>query len=252
MGRWKAAGEASGVDFMEDEPIGQEYDVRDRRPMPPREWAVMRWFTDIAIRLGLSANAVSVLSVVFALLSAAAMLATAHTVGVPQRLLWLAGAIGIELRAFCNLLDGMVAVKTRTASPVGELYNEVPDRLSDVAMLVGLGYAAGSNPTLGWMAAGAAVWVAYIRAQLAASGAGQDYCGPMAKPMRMQLVALVCVVLAFAPAAWQRSVVFKEQGEFVGPGLPELTLLIVFAGGIVTGVRRLLRGSRRLKQGAHP
>ncbi|MEM1028159.1 MAG: CDP-alcohol phosphatidyltransferase family protein [Planctomycetota bacterium] len=239
---------------MAEETENAGYEVHDRRPMPPREWAVMRGFTDGAIRLGLSANAVSVLSVVFAGLGAAATVATASTVGVPQRLLWLAGAVGIELRAFCNLLDGMVAVKTQTASPVGELYNEVPDRLSDIAMLVGLGYAAGSSPTLGWAAATAAVLVAYVRAQGAASGAGQDYCGPMAKPVRMQIVALSCVVCAVIPRHttgwWDKHSVLIFEDVPVSGDLADWVLLLILFGCIVTALRRLKRAAARLREGA--
>ena len=197
---------------------------------------------------GLTANAISVIGVVFAIISGGAMVYTSSTHGLPQRALWLVAAAGIELRGLCNLLDGMVAVQTQTASPVGELYNEVPDRVSDVAMLAGLGYAAGSSPTLGWIAAAAAVWVAYVRAQAAASGAGQDYCGPMAKPMRMQIVALACVILTFAPVSWQGPAVWDMSGNFVSPAIPELVLLIVIAGCIFTAARRLLRASYRLRE----
>jgi phosphatidylglycerophosphate synthase len=47
----------------------------------------------------------------------------------------------------------MVAIEAGTASPVGELYNEVPDRVSDTATLIGAGYAVGGHPTLGYVAA---------------------------------------------------------------------------------------------------
>ncbi|MBB6428654.1 CDP-alcohol phosphatidyltransferase family protein [Algisphaera agarilytica] len=238
---------------MQDTPPHPEYEVRDRRPMPPREWAVMRWLTNLAIRLGLSANAVSVLSVVFASLGAAATVFTYSAEGFAQRALWFIGAAGVELRAFCNLLDGMVAVETQTASPVGELYNEVPDRISDVLMLVGLGYAAGSTPELGWAAAAAAVFVAYVRAQAAVSGAGQDYGGLMSKPVRMQLVAVVCLFMAFSPEAWQLP--FWGPKE-VGPkltwptwGVLQGVLWIVLIGCVVTSIGRLHRASRRLHKG---
>lgn len=232
------------------------YEVQDRRPMPPREWAVMRWLTDGAIRLGLSANAVSVLSVAFAVGSAVAMcFASADSRGPAwQRVVfWLVAAIGIELRAFCNLLDGMVAVKTQTASPVGELYNEVPDRLSDIAMLVGFGIATG-HPTLGTSAACAAVLVAYVRAQAAAAGAGQDYCGPMAKPARMQIVALACVLMAVVPMAWRATFWGPQAYAINGPYhqfgwfYPQAVLWLILLGCVLTTIRRLRRASRRLRE----
>ena len=216
----------------------------------------MRWLTGVAIKLRLSANAVSVLSVVFALGSAAAMVGTLYIEGWLHRGLWLAGAIGIELRALCNLLDGMVAVRTGTASPVGELYNEVPDRLSDIAMLAGFGYAIG-RPGLGWAAACAAVLVAYVRAQAAAAGAGQDYVGPMAKPVRMQLVAVGCLLQALIPYAWRPTFWGPVTNMIHGPvhayswlHLPFI-LWVILIGCLVTVIRRLMRASRSLKSGVH-
>ncbi|MEM6854781.1 MAG: CDP-alcohol phosphatidyltransferase family protein [Planctomycetota bacterium] len=249
---------------MTEETENAGYEVHDRRPMPPREWAVMRWFTDGAIRLGLSANDISMLSMVFAAIGAGATAATGSATGLSHRGLWLVGVVGVELRAFCNLLDGMVAVKTQTASPVGELYNEVPDRISDVLMFVGLGYAAGSvhefadvaaAPTLGWIAATAAVMVAYVRAQSAVSGAGQDYRGIMSKPVRMQLVAIGCLFMALAPSEWRMA--FWGPTEAINHkmtlptwGVPQAVLVLIIFGCTLTVVGRLVRAGRRLREGA--
>jgi len=74
----------------------------------------------------------------------------------------------------------MVATARGTASPIGELYNEVPDRISDAAVFIGLGYAAASQPELGYLAALTSLFTAYIRATARATGAPQDFCGPMA------------------------------------------------------------------------
>jgi len=40
----------------------------------------------------------------------------------------------------CNLLDGMVAIEGGLKTPAGELFNDVPDRISDPLILVGAGY----------------------------------------------------------------------------------------------------------------
>ena len=220
--------------------------------MKPRDWALMWGCTRLAVKAGLSANAISVLSVVFAVLSATAMWATSFQASGSWWLLWLLAAAGIELRAFCNLLDGMVAVETRTASPTGELYNEVPDRLSDIVMLIGFGAAVG-EPALGCGAACGAVAVAYVRAQAATAGAGQDYVGPMAKPTRMQLIAVACVFLAFAPTHWHSGF----WGTFVEPhhqivgaerNVFGLLLWIIIVGCGITFARRLFRAGVRLRE----
>src|SRR5438132_145918 len=79
-----------------------------------------------------------------------ALAATSFTAGIPQRTLWVIAAALVQFRLACNMLDGMVAVESGVASPVGELYNEIPDRISDAAALIGLGYAAGGSATLGY------------------------------------------------------------------------------------------------------
>jgi phosphatidylglycerophosphate synthase len=72
--------------------------------------------------------------------------------------LWLAGALLTQLRLLANLLDGMVAIGRgiAIASPAGELFNEVPDRVSDSAVFLRLG-VAGGNLTLGLAATLAAM-----------------------------------------------------------------------------------------------
>lgn len=226
-----------------------EYEVRDRRPMKPREWRAMQVIASGLASAGWTANAISVLSVVFAVLGGAAVAATVSVDGWAARGLWLAGALLIELRALCNLFDGMVAVQTKTASPVGELYNEVPDRFSDVAMLVGFGVAAGSVE-LGVAAACTAVMVAYVRAQAAAAGAGQDYCGPMAKPVRMQAVAIACVCMVVMPQDWLKSFWGEAANPIKGGAYLRGLLWVIVFGCAVTVGRRLRRASLRLRKAA--
>ena len=75
------------------------------------------------------------------------------------------GCLLILVRGMCNMLDGMVAVSQGVASAGGEMFNEIPDRLSDALTLVGAGYAIGGTPELGYIAAIAAVFTAYVRVQ---------------------------------------------------------------------------------------
>lgn len=153
-----------------------------------------------------------------------------------ERWCFLAAAAAIQLRLVCNLLDGMVAVEGGKRSPVGELYNEAPDRLSDVATLAGAGYAAGATPVWGWAAACTAVWIAYVRALAKTAGAPNDFCGPMAKQHRMALMTAVAAILAVLPAAWRPSF------SLVDAGLAAIVVL-----GLLTSVRRLVRAARFLR-----
>ena len=136
-----------------------------------------------------------------------------------------------------------MAVETDASTPTGILYNEVPDRISDAAVFIGAGYAVGGDPTLGWAAALVAVFVAYVRVQNKVAGAAQDYCGPMAKPMRMALVCVAAAFLALTPVSWHPAWGRGEQW-----GLVTGVLIAIVAGGAVTGVRRLVRAARILRE----
>jgi phosphatidylglycerophosphate synthase len=201
----------------------------DRRPVRARS---TRWAAALArllTRRGVRPNAISVASVAFAALAAAALVASGRAAALgPAALLALAAAAGIELRLVCNLIDGMVAVEGGLGTKTGGLYNEFPDRLSDALVLVGAGYAAGPHgPVLGWLAALLAVLTAYVRALAGAAGVTQPFCGPMAKQHRMQTVA-AAGLLAWAEAA-------AAGTGWVMPA----ALLLVAAGSAATVVRRL-------------
>jgi phosphatidylglycerophosphate synthase len=185
-----------------------------------------------------TANTISFAGLLFGLGSGLALAATRHP--LLERPAFVAAALLIGLRLLANMLDGMVAVATEQVGPLGELWNELPDRLADLATLVGAGYAAGSQPVLGYQAACLALLAAYVRAEGKVAGAPQVFCGPMAKPQRMFLVAAAALALALAPASW-RPFAFT-------PGLMNLALLLVAAGSTVTVIRRLVRIVRSLRR----
>lgn len=206
-----------------------------RRPLKTRSKGWARSLAAALARGRLTPNAISVLSVVFAAGGAAALLACPLVEPWWQRcLLLVVAAFGVQLRLLCNMLDGMVAVEGGKATPVGELYNEVPDRIADALLLVALGYAAvdapwGHGPLLGWLAAILALLTAYIRALGVAAGAAQCFLGPMAKPHRMFALTLGCLVAAGFAATPQ------------WPAVLGSTLVLIVLGSAWTALRRLRR-----------
>ncbi len=132
--------------------------IPERRPMFTREWELSRWLTDWLVRKRVSPNAISLAGLAAGIAAGAALAMSAHS--ALGRIGFAVAAVAIVLRGMANVLDGMVAVQRGTASPVGELFNEVPDRVSDTAILIGAGYALGSWPLLGFSAALAAVLTA--------------------------------------------------------------------------------------------
>ena len=167
----------------------------NRRPLKTRS---SQWAQRLAAYLAstaISANQISVLSVVFAAAGAAALLAASG----PWAL--VVCAVCIQLRLGCNLLDGMVAVEGGKKSPVGVLYNEIPDRIADSLFIVAAGYSV-HWPWLGWCGALLAALTAYIRALGGSLGLAQDFRGPMAKPHRMAVLTIGCIVGAAESARW--------------------------------------------------
>ncbi len=221
----------------------ENYQPSQRRPIASRELPIMGRIAGSLHRLGISANTISVTSVVFASAAGVALAATAQTADWMSRGCWLAAALLVQLRLLANLFDGMVALASATASPVGELFNEVPDRLADSAVLIGLGLAAGGSPTLGYLAALIAIFVAYVRAMGSVAGASQVFIGPMAKPHRMFVVTLVCLYHALTPGTWQ------PVAAGSGLGLAAVALGVIAGGGLVTAVRRLGRIANELRGG---
>jgi phosphatidylglycerophosphate synthase len=199
----------------------------DRRPIAARQTGAARVATAWLAARGVSADAISAAGMVAGLLAGAAF-AMAPGQGAWA---WLAAALLVQLRLLANLLDGMVAVARGIASPRGELWNEIPDRVSDTAALAGLGFAAG-DLALGLGAALAAMATAYIRAVGKGAGGGSDFSGPMAKQQRMFVLTVVAVVCAFVPG-WTTF-------------LPMAALWLVLAGSLLTCAVRLAGIARRL------
>jgi len=205
----------------------KEYQVGDRRPLESRGWAISQRVAEWLAKNHVNPNIISIGAMVCGI---AAGLAFAATSGVSHHgwLLWLGGALFVQMRLLGNLYDGMVAVLRQIASSVGELFNEVPDRVSDAATLIGFGYAAGSNALLGFVATCFALFLPYLRAMGKVAGAQQEFCGPMAKQQRMAVVTIAAIICAVIP----RAIDWK---------VPTYALWLVIGGCMVTCVRRLHR-----------
>ena len=212
----------------------------DRRPIATRERKFSQRLANTFAGWGISANAISVGGLFCGLVAGVALWATSWDCSY-TRLYWVAGALLVQGRLLANMLDGMVAERRGENSPIGALYNEVPDRIEDAAILIGLGYAVGGLPQLGYLAAIAAVFTAYVRAMNKVAGAPQDFCGPFAKPQRMFVVTLTAIYCAATPTAWQSLVIAGHTW-----GVPAVVLLVVFVGSLATAARRLVRAAHSL------
>src|SRR5664279_3929418 len=92
-----------------------------RRPVKTRNANWAAWLAQSLADAGVRPNRISLASIAAAAVAAACLLTGCY----------LTAALFIQLRLLCNLLDGMVAIEGGRRSAVGELYNDLPDRLSD-------------------------------------------------------------------------------------------------------------------------
>ena len=210
----------------------EEYQPGDRRPITSRDNKLIQRIASWMAGNNISANGISVSSAFFGLGAGTVLYLTTTSSGTTLTWMWVLSAVFIQLRLLANLLDGMVAIEGGQASPVGELYNEAPDRISDSIIFIGAGYTLGSDPILGYATALIAMFVAYARALGATAGAGQSFLGPMAKPHRMFLLTLSCFYCAFTPLSWQP--VDERWGLSITGGV----LVIIIGGCFITAIRR--------------
>lgn len=213
----------------------------ERRPIASRERKLSKQFAHALAIRGVSPNRISLVGLLAGIAGGMAMAVTAF--GPYHRLAFFAAAVLMQFRLLANMLDGMVAAESGRASPLGELWNEVPDRVCDVAAFIGAGYAAGGDPTLGFVAACLALFLAYLRAEGKVAGAHQEFCGPMAKPQRVFALTLVALYSALAPSDWQPRLADLPEWGLVAWGL-----VVIICGEIWTVVRRLKRIAQALRE----
>jgi phosphatidylglycerophosphate synthase len=136
------------------------------------------------------------------------------------------------MRLLCNLLDGMLAVEEGLKTSTGEIFNELPDRIADVMILVGAGYVGSPlthGATLGWVAALGAVFTAYVRILGGSLGLPQHFIGPMAKQHRMFTLTVATLLAAVEALA--------DMPSRAIPG----GLAVIVAGSVATAIRRTRR-----------
>jgi phosphatidylglycerophosphate synthase len=215
-------------------------ELDNRRPIKSRDAGWAHRAAAALAHANASPDLISAASFAFAAFGAALLLGASMIESWPLRAALLLGAAAsIQLRLVCNLLDGMVAVEHGRSSPAGAIWNELPDRFSDVALLAGAGYCAAGGGLLfaveiGWLCASLALLTAYLRELGRGLGFPADFSGPMAKQQRMAALTLACIVSATEPLwGWRGQTML-------------IALAVVALGTAFTAFRRTRTLARRL------
>jgi phosphatidylglycerophosphate synthase len=202
-----------------------EYAPISRRPIA----AIFRRTADAAtrfcVRNGIHPDAISYLSIVAALVAALCFWKSGQT-----RWLLIVAPLFCYLRLWFNMLDGMVAVVAGKASRRGEILNDLPDRVSDIVIFVGVAHSGLMNPLIGYWAAILAVLTAYVGLFGQALGGEREFGGMMSKPWRM---------VALHIGAWLTF--FLGEQSVTKFTILDWTCLVVIVGCIKTIVVRLKR-----------
>jgi phosphatidylglycerophosphate synthase len=215
-----------------------EYQPTSQRPIAQIFRRTAKGATNLCVRLGIPPDAISYLSIVAALAAALCFWKS----GRNARLLIIA-PLFCYLRLWFNMLDGMVAVAAGKASARGEIVNDLPDRISDVIIFVGVAHSNLMNPLIGYWTAILSLFTAYVGLLGQAIKGRREFSGIMSKPWRMVALSL---------GAWAMFV-YRSQGELDDFGrltILDWTCLVIIAGCLETIIVRLKRILTALQDGA--
>jgi phosphatidylglycerophosphate synthase len=219
-----------------------EYEPTSRRPIADRFRSTALFATALCLRLGVHPDAISYASIV----AAAAAAFCFWKSGAYAWLLSIAPLL-CYLRLWCNMLDGMVALASGKASARGEILNDLPDRISDVVIFVGVAHSGWMNPFIGYWAAIFALLTAYVGMFGQAVGVQREFSGVMSKPWRMVMLHLGAWI-TLSCLWWNAGTV-----RFGSLTVLDWACLMVIAGCLQTMATRLKRimAALREKSSAH-
>ncbi len=147
---------------------------------------------DRLARAGVTPDQVTLAAVPVAILAGACLLASP---AVPALLLVVPLLAGV--RILLNLVDGNMARRTGRIHARGELYNEVGDRLADIAFLAPVAWLPGAMPHVVLLGVMTGVMASYVGITAKAAGGERIYRGILSKPGRMALLCACCVIAFF-------------------------------------------------------
>ncbi len=148
----------------------------------------------VLARMGLTPNKVSMLSLIFALLSGVSYYNSSDS-----RLYLAAALVFIILNSFTDAVDGVMARQKNIQSDQGDLLDHVIDRYADTFIICGIFFAGYTNWMIGVAAITGVLITSYMGTQAQAVGAGRDYGGIMGRADRLALIIMVTVANVFYP-----------------------------------------------------
>jgi archaetidylinositol phosphate synthase len=156
---------------------------------------------DAAEAIGLTANGVSVIAFVLAVVASVCYLLAGGDFGPDGPAFYLAGAVLVALNGVLDAIDGTLARRMGTASRAGDLLDHVLDRYADIVIIAGLAGGVGRY-ALGLAAVTGVLMTSYLGTQAQAVGLDRVYGGLVGRADRLVIVAFVTAIAAFVPRSF--------------------------------------------------
>jgi phosphatidylglycerophosphate synthase len=213
-----------------------DYAPTSRRPIAGMFRSTANAAVKMAVRARIHPDVFSYASIVAALIAGILFWQSARH----PKYLFLGVAFAL-LRLWLNMFDGMVAVASGKASKKGEIVNDLPDRISDIAIFIGIAHSSWCHRLPAYWVAIMALLVAYVGLTGQAAGVQREYSGWMSKPWRIVLISIAAVITSIQ--------VHRDAPYWFGGWLLlDWACLVVIVGCVQTIVVRLVRIFRALER----
>ncbi|MEJ2394123.1 MAG: CDP-alcohol phosphatidyltransferase family protein [Candidatus Thiodiazotropha sp.] len=158
--------------------------------LKPRFQALLRPLNATLVRLGISANMVTLAALLLSLL-----LGMALALSPQNRLFLLLMPVWLFLRMALNAIDGMLAREHDMQSRLGAVLNEMGDVLSDAALYLPLALVPGVPAMAVVLTVLLSVMVEMVGVVSVQIGGSRRYDGPFGKSDRAFAFGLLCLLL---------------------------------------------------------
>jgi CDP-diacylglycerol--glycerol-3-phosphate 3-phosphatidyltransferase len=160
--------------------------------LKPRFQQLLRPTLSALARAGVTPNQVTLFAAALSIAYGAAL-----AVSPSSAALWFGLPAFLLLRMALNAIDGMLATATGNKTALGALLNELCDQVSDAALYLPFGIAAGVAPALVTMVVVAALLAEFTGVLAQSIGAPRGFAGPMGKSDRAFAFGLISLLIGF-------------------------------------------------------
>jgi CDP-diacylglycerol--glycerol-3-phosphate 3-phosphatidyltransferase len=164
----------------------------------PRFQKTLKPLENLFVRYHVHPTVINILGLIASVIMAGCILLSVHHAMALILVPFLA-----FFRTACNALDGLVSRRLGVASSMGEVFNELIDRISDILIFISLILLPQTHDMLGYLALLIVLLNSYLGILSKSAGGSRQYGGLMGKADRMIYISVAAlVVLIFNQPNW--------------------------------------------------